>query len=189
MNNIPSVLKESERWHARADKILHDTQLVTRLGKFGDVVTTGSYAYGVMFSGDIDFHLICRPSKELAQRIVNSFIDDGQWRGVKYVDNYQYDGSSWSNWPKSYYVGLTHYYENYKWGIDIWMMDSEMNQQRIHPWVLDMMTPEKRRIILEIKAGRDKEFKPGGFEIYDAVLRNGVTNVASFKAWRKNVRA
>lgn len=189
MKNDADLLQQSQSWHNRADQIVEESGLFRDLAKFGEVVVTGSYQYNLMMTGDIDVHLVCEPSKQLAREMVIFFIDQGWWRTVKFVDNDHFSGASWANWPNSYYVGLSKWIDDYKWDVDIWLMNEEMNASRLHAWVDELLTPETKLTILRLKEARSSgEISPGGFDIYDAVLRNGVTDVPSFQAWRKRTR-
>jgi hypothetical protein len=114
MRSGTEILRESVDWHTMADTISCDSGLFDNLEKFGEVIVAGGYKYDLMMYGDIDIHLLCKPTKSLAASIVSYFIDDGWWRSVKCVDNYRHTGSGRTNWLKCYYIGLSKWVDDHK---------------------------------------------------------------------------
>jgi hypothetical protein len=166
---------------AEATEIL-DGGLGDVLRSYGDVVVHGSYALDLMVWRDLDIYLVAPDIElslffELGGRLA-TLLDAHRmhFRNERAAAN--------SDLPAGLYWGM--YLK--EWKIDIWNV-SEAEAARLLAYqesVARELTPEARRIILEIKAAmyRDARYRKefGAKHIYDAVLHGGVTDVEGFAA-------
>lgn len=184
------LLEQQRRLQGEADAVYTDLRLDELLGSVGDPVRVGSSALGLMVWPDLDVTVVCA-SLDLAAvaslgaalaghpriRQVTTLNDTGTWN----VD---------PAYPDGLYLGLKYRSEaGVEWKVDIWFVDEpdrqpDLEHVRMMP---DRLTDETRLRILAIKdewADRPEYGKTvRSFDIYTAVLDDGVESPDRFQAW------
>lgn len=176
-----NLLSKSKQWHDDATALIESTGLINLLERFGEIKFTGSYAYNLMLDSDIDIFLVTEdPSREKADEMAKTLIDSGHWTSLMYCD--------WpTNDPKGPYFCIKSDFRNYRWKIDIMTVTQKQLQELLPPReIYYHANDEHKEIILKIKSARSKgsysQDTPTVF-IYDAVLKNNVTDVEEFKQY------
>jgi len=147
---------------------------------FGNLTYTGSYVFNLMIDADIDSNIILNPlDKSKIMAFANDLTEIKECRKVILynrlyedtpyfiinVERFVFEGETWT---------LTFFIEekDFQGAID-------RNKE-----IQSLLTPENRKIILELKNWRVKQNLkaeiPSVF-VYDGVFKNGVTNLDSFK--------
>jgi hypothetical protein len=178
------LIKQSEKWREKAEKILHQSGLERILRKFGEVIYSGSYSADLMMHGDIDIYVLNTFfTKEqvlrIFQQIANASIFEGylfyDWRNNKHL-----------NFPSGYYVGLKNRAgDGDRWKIDIWFI-TKREYGKIKYRDLDRIeiTKEQRLTILRLKEYRNRSSQNiSSTIIYDAVLKRRVGSLKKFKQY------
>lgn len=182
------IINKSKEYKKDADKILASTNLVDLLATFGEVTFEGSYAYDLMLCADIDLHvLIDNLDREMAKTIFQELVDQNKfsmYQFTNFKDEKMYNKAhkEYSGFPDGYYVGLGYWLGSEKWKIDIWLTDSENENNKYYTKLIEEKCDDRKKLtILEIKKYRqDNKLKIGGAKIYDAVLVNNINSVNEF---------
>ncbi len=192
---IDSNINEfQEKLKAEAKQVLEELQVIETLLLYGRPNIIGSLALGVMTRRDIDIEIIVNTlSKKVVTEAAQKFLSLSLPRlDITVIDNTKPYTQSF---PLGIYLGITYvgkdeFVETLKsakirWDIDMWFL--EKNQPRgtkMTEEFLALMTPEKRRIILDIKyaltQSTDYKGKYSGVDIYKAVLRNNIKTKEDF---------
>jgi len=171
---------------SEADIILYRHDLLGVLARYGTPVVLGSYVFDTMTWADLDLYLICDAPDagdffELAKEIENCLKTD--W--MKYLNNM---AGKWPDLPRGLYWGVqTSHGVPRLWNIDIWRLGPTVAQEHLEfqAALQDRITPECRQAILQIKSHFCIHPKYGrgfaGFDVYKAVLNDGVQSVAEFE--------
>ena len=184
-------LDERESFNNRlvleAETILNEIGLLNLLEKYGTVEITGSHSLNTMTWRDLDLYLIndemdkalfFKLGQELATLLTPcrmSFRDEfiGQTEGL----------------PTGYYWGIYADIYDQEWKIDIWAIDPEQAEELLCylEEIREGLTVEKRKTVLEIKTHfcHRPEYRVTitSQDIYNAVIKDNVNSVESFKKW------
>ena len=196
MSSIPNETDRSRSrlLRAEATAILGEGGLYDLLQTFGRVVVHGSYELDLMVWRDLDIYLCPSPSTATFQ--LSGFFELGA-RVAEVLPAHRMHfrnelAAPTDGLPKGLYWGVHLREEPYgPWKIDIWAIDAgELARlTEYQQSVARRLTPESRRVILEIKSllFNHAEYRRGfgAREIYDAVLSSGVQDVAGFAAYLK----
>lgn len=171
-------MDESKKLHSEAVAILRKHRLEKRLGKYGEVMFTGSYAADLMTSGDIDIYVIGKWSKASVRSIFDSLLDElnvKAWQlfnWVKYRD---------SRFPKAWYIGIRDTHRGRKWKIDIWFLDKKQVERiPFSRWNEITISDTQRAVIIAFKKYRDQNrLVIPSYRIYEAVLKQGKKTIKS----------
>ena len=182
------LLEESKKVKEQAERLIHDSNIVSILSDYGEVKIGGSYTLDVMLRPDLDFFVVAEKHdwnkvKEIYSAVMESkFFQEFDF--VNWVDFMHKDPTD----MKGYYFQPWVPYEDVMWKIDIWLITPDEDKSGIytdHFKALLGNDESKRITILEIKeAMRDgMKYTKGvdGKMIYKAVLEEGVTSVLEFK--------
>ncbi|MEN8192363.1 MAG: hypothetical protein ABFS12_06070 [Bacteroidota bacterium] len=181
MNNL-DLNKYEKMIRDEADSLLYDKGLVKLLSEYGRVEFAGSYPLKMMWKKDLDISLVApdlTPDQffilggKIAQLLKPHSVYYRDTRVLEVNDR-----------PKnSLYFGI--FFDD--WKIDLWVIDEQWwaESEKYMRNILERLTEEKKRIILEIK----KEFsnstdygkKYTSKLIYSSVLDGRVTSVREFK--------
>lgn len=175
---------------AQADKIVFEHGLDALLRSYGTVFYTGSYLLDVMAWGDIDVSMVLDPNPQS----VEDFFDLGlQLAGLEGVYKMSFLNTCRhpvENLPIGYYWGMgLRVGPGVPWKIDLWAMSAEQlaHYQAMMGRIADAMTPEARRLILDVKRalltpeGRTPPMS--GYPIYEAVLFEGMKDLDDIRAY------
>lgn len=81
------MIELAREWKERADGLLAQSKLVDLLERYGEVHFSGSYAYDVMMSPDVDIHLVLPAfTREHAVRVLLSLVEQGWWATTTFAD-------------------------------------------------------------------------------------------------------
>lgn len=183
-----NLIKKSENLCNTANNILAKTNAVEIFSKLGKVEVIGSLRLKMMYRLDIDLLVISEKiEKDKAQEITKQFLDTGIFQTVALAD---YQTFPAYDMPLGFYWELIIPYENKNWKFDVWYLKPE---ERYTDLVLSSIkkfesalvkNPEKSEIILKIKEayfdGVKYKDNVKSFDIYTAVLENGVNSVKEF---------
>jgi hypothetical protein len=183
-----NLIKKSEKLCNTANDILAKTNAVEIFSKLGKVEIIGSLRLKMMYRLDIDLLVISEKiEKSKAQEITKQFLDTGIFQTVALAD---YQTFPAYDMPLGFYWELIIPHENKNWKFDVWYLKPE---ERYTDLVLSSIkkfesalakNPEKAETILKIKEayfdGVKYKDKVKSFDIYTAVLENGVNSVEEF---------
>lgn len=188
-----TLLQQQYNLQLEADEVVHELQLNTILATVGTPVRVGSSALGLMVWRDVDVTVICptlqveKISKLATQLMVQ--------RGVRELRFLNDSGSlkSDSQYPDGLYFSLKYKSDrDVEWKFDIWFVDEPERQPDLqHVQTMpNRLTPELRESILSIKSVYVKLDEYGktvkSYDIYTAVLDDGVRTPAQFNEWLAN---
>jgi hypothetical protein len=179
------ILKIAEQNQARALEIIARTGIMDiwrSVGAEPDIV--GSVRTGLIMNNlDIDLHIYSDPLTVAA-----SFAAMSKFAEIPGVKNIRYGNlidteEECIEWHATY---LAH--EGDKWTFDMIhirrgsLYDGHM--ERTADRIMEVLTPETRRAILQLKNQTPAEAGVMGIEYYKAVIRGGVRTIEEFDAWR-----
>ena len=185
-----NLIKKSEDLCKTANDILAKTNAVEIFSKLGKVEIIGSLRLKMMYRLDIDLLVISEKiEKSKAQEITKQFLDTGIFQTIALAD---YQTFPAFDLPLGFYWELIIPYDNLNWKFDVWYLKPE---EKYTDMVLSSIkrfesalakNPEKSETILKIKEayfdGVKYRDKVKSFDIYTAVLENGVNSVEEFTA-------
>jgi len=169
-----------------AKKILISDGLQDVLGKYGEVLPTGSYALDLMTWRDLDLYLISEDISttkffELGAEINNHL------NPIKMSFRNEYPGKT-KNLPKGLYWGIYLGNErNAAWKIDLWCVSGSETLRR-HQFCKNLesrLNSENRSIIHELKekCWKNRHYRKRFYsiDIYDAVVKHSIVSFDKFK--------
>jgi hypothetical protein len=183
---------KSRLLRAEATAILEELGLYILLQTFGRVVVHGSYELDLMVWRDLDIYLCLIPGTATFQ--LSGFFELGA-RVAELLPAHRMHfrnelAAPTDGLPKGLYWGVHLREGPYgPWKIDIWAIDADelARLTEYQQSVARQLTPESRRVILEIKSllHNHSEYRRGfgARQIYDAVLSSGVRDIAGFVAY------
>jgi hypothetical protein len=185
------LIENSKQLSSTAQKILEKTKVVQILSHLGQVETIGSLRLQLMYRLDIDlFVLSDTVDKDKAREITKLFIDQNMFQTVALADCQTYPEK---DFPKGFYWELKVVDEDKYWKFDIWYLKPEEEYAKLVLGSIKKFEPElqkhpqKVELILQIKQayfdGVKYKDKVKGFDIYTAVLENGIESIEAFEKW------
>jgi len=186
MNN--DLIKNSQDLYEEASKILEKTKVVEIFSELGKIEIIGSVRLKLLYRFDIDLLVISDDiDKNKAQAITKQFLDSGIFQTVALAD---YQTFPADDMPLGFYWELIISHEEKNWKFDVWYLRPG---ERYTDLVLSSIkrfekalseSPAKAETILKIKEayfdGVKYKDKVKSFDIYTAVLENGVNSVEEF---------
>jgi hypothetical protein len=180
---------------AEADAVERHLGLDKALKEWGDPVRVGSAALGLMVRPDLDITVVC-PALDDAVTEAVAGVGAGLLRHprVRQV-TLRDDTGHWNTdpaYPDGLYIGVKYRsLEGKDWNLDIWFVD-EPDRQPDLEHVKEFparLTDESRLAILDIKTAWADNAGYGSvvqsYDVYRAVLDDGVRDAAQFEEWRK----
>lgn len=181
-------INRADALRGEADRLLARLQLPGILSRYGKVVPTGSYRYGLMTWQDID---LCVIATDLAPSTI--FRLGGELASMPGVGSMYYRNEFVLETPGNpsaiFWCVDIPQDSGTAWKIDILIgREEEVNRvlQEGHR-LMELLTEETRGIILDIKSkltgtpGYRKDYR--SVDIYRAVLEDGVTSMDGWNAW------
>lgn len=192
---IDDLLRRQADLQSEAAAVRSDLALDTRLSRHGTVMDVGSAALGLMVWRDLDLTVVCQTLD------VGSVADTGaglaRHERVREV-RFRNDTGGWNTdprYPDGLYLNLDcRGRTDDQWKVDIWFVDEPERQPDLaHARELPpRLTPETRVAILAIKDAWAQRPEYGNlvtsWDIYRAVLDDGVRTSADFAEWRQRSR-
>lgn len=183
-----NLIKNSKNLCNTANEILAKTNAIEIFSKLGKIEIIGSLRLKMMYRFDIDLLVISEKiEKTKAQEITKQFLDTGIFQTVALAD---YQTFPAYDMPLGFYWELIISHENKNWKFDVWYLKPE---EKYTDMVLSSIkrfesalakNPEKAETILKIKEvyfdGVKYKDNVKSFDIYTAVLENGVNSVEAF---------
>lgn len=181
------ILSKAQAVQQQARDVINETG-VTRIweSKNATINLIGSLQTGLMINNrDIDFHIYSNPFKledsfaaisELAQKqgitkISYANLLDTPEQCVEWHAWYQApDGNTWQ-------IDMIHILETSPYAGYFEKVAARINQ---------VLTPQTKQAILEIKQTASEHGKVRGIEVYKAVIQDGVKNFEQFLEWKKS---
>jgi hypothetical protein len=173
---------------SEADRILHDHGLLAVLGKYGNSITRGSYALGLMTWRDLDIYLETNEMTEtkfflLGEDIALSLRPHRMHYRNEFI-------SKTPGLPSGLYWGVyVTLPELPEWKIDIWAMDSHQLEQYKKEFdvLKSRISVDARPAILTIKNHfcHHPEHRRGftSMDIYNCVIDKGIRSIEEFSQW------
>lgn len=182
------LIQNSKNLLDTAKAILKKTDAIKIFSKLGKVEIIGSLRLNLMYRADIDLLVISDEiEKDKAKEITKEFLEKGIFQTVALAD---YQTFPAYDMPLGFYWELIIPHENKNWKFDVWYLKPD---ERYTKLVSDSINnfekilsenPEKSEIILKIKEayfdGVKYKDKVKSFDIYTAVLENGINSVEEF---------
>lgn len=177
------VLNQTEQRLREAQEILTQLQLFERWQVFGTPVLVGAVAYGLAMAPDIDMEIYCDvPRIEDGFTVLRECALHPNVRKARF-GNYLDEADEGLYWRLVYHTD-----EGTDWKIDMWSLRRDhpgpCAAQLVEP-LRQVLTPETRRAILEMKALMQDGSTPRhpSIDIYRAVIDGGVRTSAQLEAW------
>jgi hypothetical protein len=194
--NIEDLLRRQDDLQSEAAVLRSDLALDTHLSRRGMVMEVGSAALGLMVRCDLDLTVVC-PSLDVGE-VADTGARLARHHRVREV-RFRNDTGGWNadpNYPDGLYLGLEcRGRGGHRWTVDIWFVDQPERQPDLaHARHLPpRLTRETRVAILMLKdawAGRAEYGKEvTSWDIYRAVLDDGVRTSADFEEWTRRRRS
>ena len=185
-----NLLVQNQLIRQEANELLYDKGLHELLIRYGIPHYTGSYFLQLMTWRDLDIYL------EVEELSNERFFELGQLLDkLLHPVKMSFRNESIARTPGlpcglywGVYLGNE---RNGAWKIDIWMMNSNECATGIQNCIdlAGQLSEKTRSYILEIKSQcwKDPAYRKSylSMDIYDAVLKNGITNFGDFRLWLK----
>lgn len=179
------------RCRPRPVAILAELDLQATLADVGTVLLAGSYVSGLMSWPDLDV-MVCA-GREFASsdvlRLLQRFVERPGVVGFDYRDECGPRSPTGTERDERYHVVINLARDDRRWRIDltIWLNDPHPNITAWHEALRNTVTAEQRSAILWIKDVWHRlpsyPDRVGGWEIYHAVLDDGIRSPQQFDAW------
>lgn len=187
------LLHQSTAWHDQASALLAESQLPGVLHGHGDVVFSGSYAYGTMMSPDVDLHLLLpRFSRPAAVDVLSALLEQDWWNTYTFGDWVQerFRAVIGGRAPRGYLVKLQTNFSGADWTVDGWVLDGQRYDGDVWAPRMASITHDERVAILRIKRARTMGvLHASGVDIYRAVLDGDATDAETFLSWQATGQA
>jgi hypothetical protein len=177
---VTDARRSAERWKQEADALLAESALLDTLGRFGHVELSGSYAYDLMMSPDIDLHLVASECTHgRAAALAHELMEEGWWMRVTLEDRVRWP---YPGLPNGYYIGTRAEFREQTWKVDTWMLDASRYPGDVWWPRIAGISDEQRDAILHLKAARTEGLlSASGVEIYRSVIDDGVRTIEEFR--------
>jgi len=176
---------------AEAGLVLDELGLAALVADIGPLLLAGSYVSGLMCWRDLDIGLLGGPdfSPHDVLDLLRRFVELPGIVGFDYRDERGSRSPTGEVRDERYHLPITYQRATGPWRIDltVWLHDPHTNVTVWHENLRDTVTAEERAAILRIKDVWHR--LPGypdhvsGWEIYTAVLDDGVRTPTRFATW------
>ena len=193
---VGDLLRRQAALQAEARAVEADLHVAELLGPIGEVNHVGSAALGLMVWRDLDLTVVCA---KLALEPVTAVSARLAAHPRVNTITFRNDSEHWKtnpNYPDGLYLGVGYRSPtNADWKLDIWFVDEPERQPDLAHmrWMPQKLTPETRTSILLIKSAWASRPEYGksvkSFDIYQAVLEDGVQTLEAFDEWLDQRRA
>jgi hypothetical protein len=192
---VDDLLRRQDELQAEAAALRSDLALDSHLSRHGIVMDVGSAALGLMVWRDLDLTVVC-PRLDVGQ-VADTGARLARHHRVREV-RIRNDTGAWNSdlgYPDGLYLGLDcRGRAQERWKVDIWFVDEPERQPDLaHARDLPArLTSETRGAILVVKDAWVRRPEYGNdvtsWDIYRAVLEDGVRTVAEFEQWTRQRR-
>jgi hypothetical protein len=186
-----ALLAQQRELQAEAAGVRADLRLDELLSAAGDPLLVGSAALGLMVWRDLDVDVHCaRLERDVVLDVGARLARHPNVRAV----NYRNDTGHWNTepqkYPDGYYLGARYRADaGEEWRLDLWFIDEPRRQpSSAHLETLRRTVDDESRLaILRVKQAWHDRPEYGStvtsWDIYRAVLDDGVRDSAAFDAW------
>lgn len=158
-----------------ADEILKELDIQSLCEPYGKLFYTGSYALDLMTWNDIDMLLLLKEGVDEEKALLYVLENIISHPGFIKSKLIRFKGDYKPAMPRGLYLGL---YLNFpkEWKLDLWCLEKEDfdRNKKLIEQLQKKMTPEKRKLILELKrelqAEKGRMPQMGSHFLYQAVL-------------------
>ena len=183
---MDDILLESSLIHQKAEKVLHDFQIVKMWESIGaEVRTVGSFRSNLMMDKDIDLH-VYTPELDAAKtfQALMPLLGDSRVIKCKYIN-----GAETEEHCLEWHIALK-CFSNEIWTLDMIQIlaGSALDGffEETTDAIIRALTPETRLTILKLKKAAPAGNYICGIEFYKAVLEDHVRTWKEFAQWRKS---
>ena len=185
------MLARQSALRAQAGRLLAELDLVALFGDVGPLLVTGSYVSGLMGWRDLDLGLLV--GGDFAPRdvvgLLSRVVDLPGITGFDYRDERGVRSPTGEVRDERYHLPISCEWAGGLWRIDLtlWLHDPHLNVTAWHEHLRDTVSVEQRLAILRVKDVWHRlpsyPDQVSGWEIYNAVLHDGVRTPAEFSVW------
>ncbi|MDP4009984.1 MAG: hypothetical protein Q8P53_03285 [Candidatus Shapirobacteria bacterium] len=166
------ILEFSKKTKDDATFLLKNTDLISILKKYGEVIVGGSFKYDIMWGADIDITVVCQNTRKSSLEALNKVIEAKLAQKYEYGDFVTFKREKR---PESYILNLILPFNDRKWEIEIWFFNKESNDQKEVDNLMKAKLNEKNKLkILKMKEKRERsglsKHSLGSFDIYKKIL-------------------
>ncbi len=188
---VAELYQRQQDFQVEAQEIIHEMDIVSRLGAVGEVYQIGSLVSGLMVWRDVDFTIVCR-TREAADvfTAMVPIMSDEHIVEVDYVNETgMRSPSGLAEDERLYFVLKYETAAGHVWKLDFsFWFTNEGRGEIMHPHQLrEQLTEETRLAILWLKdiwrRSPNYPYEVGGWEIYDAVLNHDVRSPERMRAY------
>ena len=188
---VEELYQRQQDLQVEAQEIIHDLDIVARLGQVGEVFQIGSLVSGLMVWRDIDFTIVCRERDASAIfGAMISILSDERTIKVEYLNEFGAHGPSDAPEDERLYFVVRHETAaGHVWKLDFSFWFTMQGRGEImYPHKLrEQLNEETRLAILWLKdvwrRSPTYPYEVGGWEIYDAVLNHDVRTPERLRAY------
>lgn len=157
--------------------------LLALLEPLGPVTPTGSYVSGLMVWRDLDVMLAGGPDYGLDQvvALLGRAATIPGLTGFTYRDERGDRSPSGKPRDERHHITLT--VGEWCVGLSIWLHDDHADVSEWHRALAGRLTGEQRRAVLDVKRVWHQRPEYCAFDVYTAVLEDGVRTAVEFGAW------
>ena len=179
----------SQNIKKQADLILKKTQLVESLSRFGTVHIIGSYPMDLMYNPDIDIIVTSKDIRASSLKALEAILQKRICQKIEYGDFVKFKRVKR---PAGYIMVLKIISKGVLWEVEIWFLPSAQKEEKFMEKVMQQLTPEKKKLILEFKhlinQNHISKHQISSSNIYRAVLEKNVTSFAALLQQFPNVK-
>ncbi|MFW5499156.1 MULTISPECIES: hypothetical protein [unclassified Maridesulfovibrio] len=185
--DIHTLAKHNQQ---RARRVIEDTNIMHIWANSGmKAELVGSLRMGLMMCKlDIDMHVYSNPfSLEAGFEAITRLAQNPRIRRVEYKNLLDAEDQclEWHAWYEAE--------DGDTWQIDMMQIHTESPYagyfERVADAIKAKLTPESKQTILDIKYSIPEGISVMSIEIYQAVIRDGVSNLAEFMEWKSRTAA
>jgi hypothetical protein len=184
---MKNLIEISDAVQLKAHGIIRDIDIYNICRSAGvEVNLIGSVKTGLMMKHkDIDFDIYSYPlDVSVSFKVMAKLAENTSIKRIEYSNNIAEEENyiEWHLWYEDLDTGL--------WKIDIVHMlkgslyDGYM--EKVSDRILQLLTPELRQTILQLKYDTPEDVRIHGIEYYQAVIRDGVRTYNELKKWKEN---
>ncbi len=188
---VAELYQRQQDLQVEAQEIIHEMDIISRLGAVGEVYQIGSLVSGLMVWRDIDFSIVCRGrSASDVFSAMNPIVSDEHVVKLEYLNETGVRSPSGMPEDERLYFVLS--YETaagnvWKMDFSFWFTHQGRGEIMAPHQLREQLTEETRLAILWLKdiwrRSPTYPYEVGGWEIYDAVLNHGVRSPERLRAY------
>ena len=185
MGHQDSILQRAEERRRRALQLIGELQLLERWSRFGKPFVLGSVKMGLVVARDIDLNIYSD-----SPRIEEGFHVMSQIALLPGVYKIRFTNALNTPDQGLYWQIIFRDQSAEEWKIDNWFLSTDHPDaglgEALAEGMLEILTEDTRRIILEIKEALLGKAGIRGIDIYRAVIEGGVRAAPEFLEHKKN---